>query len=226
MREKLREYRDVCLLLLAFCAMAAVVLLTWQSAVRGLPDTIGRTLTQQELAEVMARNSPMVSYVHLSPNATFPRQDSIRKITIHHMADDIPLERLGEVFAEQDRQASSNYAIDSQGRVALYVEEANRAWTSSSPDNDHQAVTIEVANDEIGGDWHVSDAAYDALIELCVDICRRNGIDRLDYTGDQWGNLTIHKMFNPDTECPGPYLENKMPEIAAEVNRRLADIDS
>lgn len=221
MREKLRQYRDVCLLLLAFCALALVVLLTWQSTVRGLPDTVGRTLTQQELAQVMDRNSPLTSYVYLSPNATFPREDAICKITIHHMADDIPLERLGEVFAQQDRQASSNYAIDGQGRVALYVEESNRAWTSSNPDNDHQAVTIEVANDETGGDWHVSDAAYEALIELCVDICRRNGMTELVYTGDEGGTLTIHKMFNPDTVCPGPYLERRMPDIAAEVTRRL-----
>lgn len=222
MKEKLCKYRDVCLLLAAFCVLAAVVLLNWRSVVRGLPDTVGRSLTQGELAQVLERNSPMTQYVYLSPNADFPRQDSIRKITIHHMADDIRLERLGEVFAEEDRQASANYAVDGRGRVALYVEEANRAWTSSSPDNDHQAVTIEVANDEIGGSWHVSDAAYDALIDLCVDICRRNGIRELVYTGDEGGNLTIHKLFNPDTECPGPYLESRMPDIAAEVTRRLA----
>ncbi|MCM1237239.1 MAG: N-acetylmuramoyl-L-alanine amidase [Ruminococcus flavefaciens] len=221
MKDQFREYRSVWLLLAGFCVLAAVVLLSWHSAVRGLPDTVGRTLTQQELAEVIGRNSPLTGYVYLSPNADFPRENAIQKITIHHMADDIALERLGEVFAEQDRQASSNYAIDGQGHVALYVEESNRAWTSSSPDNDHQAVTIEVANDQIGGDWHVSDAAYEALIQLCVDICRRNGIQELVYTGDETGNLTIHKMFNPDTECPGPYLESRMPDIAAEVNRRL-----
>lgn len=220
-REKFRKYWDVCLLLAAFCVFGAVVLLNWRSGVRQLPDTVGRTLTQQELAEVMDRNSPLTDYVYLSPNADFPREDQIRKITIHHMADDIALERLGEVFAEQDRQASSNYAVDGQGRVALYVEEGNRAWTSSSPDNDHQAVTIEVANDETGGDWHVSDTAYEALIDLCADICRRNGIEELVYTGDETGNLTIHRMFNPDTVCPGPYLESRMPEIAAEVSRRL-----
>lgn len=221
MKEKFRKYWDVCLLLAAFCVLGAVVLLNWRSGVRQLPDTVGRTLTQQELAEVMDRNSPLTDYVYLSPNADFPREDQIRKITIHHMADDIALERLGEVFAEQDRQASSNYAVDGQGRVALYVEEGNRAWTSSNPDNDHQAVTIEVANDEAGGNWHVSDTAYEALIDLCVDICRRNGIEELVYTGDETGNLTIHKMFNPDTVCPGPYLESRMPEIAAEVSRRL-----
>lgn len=223
MKKNLWEYRDICLLLAAFCAAVVVVLLNWGSVVRGLPDNVGRSLNQQELAEVMGRNSPLTCYVYLSPNADFPRQDSIKKITIHHMADDIALERLGEVFAEQDRQASSNYAIDGQGRVALYVEEGNRAWTSSSPDNDHQAVTIEVANDETGGDWHVSDTAYETLIELCVDICRRNGIQKLVYTGDERGNLTIHRMFNPNTLCPGPYLESKMPDIADQVNRRLAE---
>lgn len=223
MREKFRAYWDVCLLLAAFLAAAAVVLLTWRSTVRGLPDNVGRNLTVQERADVVSRNSPLTSYVYLSPNADFPREGEVRKITIHHMAGDISLERLGEVFAEQDRQASSNYAVDGYGRVALYVEESNRAWTSSSPDNDHQAVTIEVANDETGGNWHVSDTAYETLIRLCVDICRRNGIEELVYTGDQRGNLTIHRMFNPDTECPGPYLEGKMPDIAAEVNRRLAE---
>lgn len=223
MREKFREHRAVWLLLAAFCAAACVVLLNWRSTVRGLPDTVGRALTQQELAGVLGRNSPLASYALLSPNATFPREQPIRKITIHHMAGDIPLERLGEVFAEEDRQASANYAIDGTGRIALYVEEANRAWTSSSPENDHQAVTIEVANDQTGGEWHVSGAAYEALIELCADICRRNGIPELVYTGDETGSLTIHKMFNPDTECPGPYLEHRMPDIAVQVTHRLKE---
>ena len=75
----------------------------------------------------------------------------------------------------------ANYGIDSKGRVGLYVEEKNRAWTSSSPDNDNMAVTIEVANDEIGGDWHVSDKALEKLIDLCVDICKRNGIEKLNF---------------------------------------------
>lgn len=39
------------------------------------------------------------------------------------MADHITLERLGEVFAEKDRRASANYAVDINGGVALYVEE-------------------------------------------------------------------------------------------------------
>lgn len=221
METNRQEFRRVWLLLAAFAALAAIVLLAWRFAGTKIPENVGRFLTAEEQAEIIARNSPLTEYVYLSGNADFPREDTVKKITIHHMADDIPLERLGEVFAEPDRRASSNYAIDTRGRVALYVEEANRAWTSGSPENDHQAVTIEVANDETGGDWHVSDASYKALLTLCTDICLRNGIETLMYTGDPEGNLTIHKMFSDKTECPGPYLERKMPEIAEEVNRRL-----
>lgn len=221
METNRQEFRRVWLLLAVFAALAAVVLAAWSFSKAGLPENVGRALTRAEQAEIIARNSPLTEYIYLSGNADFPREDTIKKITIHHMADNIPLERLGEVFAEPDRRASSNYAIDTEGRVALYVEEVNRAWTSSSPENDHQAVTIEVANDETGGDWHVSDASYKTLLALCTDICLRNGIEALVYTGDPEGNLTIHKMFSDRTECPGPYLEGKMPDIAEEVNRRL-----
>lgn len=211
-----------------WCMFAVLAVLTGATAAAmlaasaRLPDNVGRPLSDAERAQVIGRNSPLIDYVYLSPIADFPREDTVKKITIHHMADTIGLERLGEIFSEGDRRSSANYAIDIEGRVALYVEEGNRAWTSSSPENDHQAVTIEVANDENGGDWHVSDASLSALVELCADICRRNGIEQLSFTGDASGNLTLHKMF-AETECPGPYLESKMPEIAAAVNERLAE---
>lgn len=165
-------------------------------------------------------NSSLINYVNLSPSCNAPRNNAIRKITVHHMAANLSVEQCGNIFANRNRQASSNYGIGSDGRVGLYVDEANRSWCSSSPDNDHQAITIEVANDVIGGNWHVSDVALAKLIDLCVDICERNGINRLIFTGNASGNLTLHKYFAP-TLCPGPYLESKMPYIAQEVNRRL-----
>ena len=102
----------------------------------------------------------------------------------------------------------------------MNVEDEDRAWCSSNGDNDNRAVTIEVANDQIGGNWHVSDTALEKLIELCADICKRNGIPKLNYTGDTKGNLTMHKWFTA-TACPGPYLESKFPYIAEQVNQRL-----
>lgn len=216
-----KKFRRIWCLLLGFYLLAAMILALCLLSSLRRPDNVGRRLTVREEREVIARNSPLTDYVFLSPNADFPRGDDIKKLTIHHMAGDFGLEMLGENFSQRDRRASSNYAIDSSGQIALYVEEGNRAWTSGSRENDDQAVTIEVANDETGGNWHVSDEAYKSLIELCTDICRRNEIRRLDFTGDPEGTLTIHKMFSDKTECPGPYLESRMKEIADAVNERL-----
>lgn len=166
-------------------------------------------------------NSSLVNYTKISPNSTNPRRNTIKKITIHHMAGNLSVENCGNIFASESRQASSNYGIGSDGRVGMYVEEKNSAWTSSNADNDNQAITIEVANDVIGGNWHVSDKALAKLIDLCVDICKRNKIKKLNFTGNAKGNLTMHKYFAA-TACPGEYLESKFPYIAEEVNKRLA----
>ncbi len=196
-------------------------ILTMPAEMEAVPE---QDETEQEEV-LVGGNSPLVDYVCISPNSTNPRNDKIRKITIHHVAGDPTLVELGKSFANPAREASSNYAIDSDGNVAMYVEEKNRAWTSGSRDNDNQAVTIEVANDEIGGQWHVSDKALAKLILLCEDICRRNGIERPNFTGNANGNLTMHKWFQA-TECPGPYLESKFPYIAAEVNKLLGREDA
>lgn len=165
-------------------------------------------------------NSDLVQYIKKSPNKTSMSNKVIKKITIHHMAGNLSVEQCGNVFANSSRKASSNYGIGSDGRVGLYVDEKDRAWTSSNAQNDCQAVTIEVANDTLDPNWTVSDVAYNKLIDLCVDICKRNNIKKLNWTGDASGNLTCHYMF-AKTLCPGPYLKGRMNEIAETVNKRL-----
>lgn len=171
-------------------------------------------------------NSPLTVFTKLSPNHNNGRVHSkynpkgvIDKITIHHMAGNLSIETCANVF-NGTRQASSNYGIGSDGRIGLYVEEKDRAWTSGSPANDYHAVTIEVANDQIGGNWHVSDKALQSVINLCYDVCKRNGIKKLNFTGDASGNLTMHCYFQA-TACPGPYLKSKFQYIADQVNAKL-----
>ena len=165
-------------------------------------------------------NSPLVTYVKLSPNCTKPRQKKIRKIVIHHMAGNLSVETCGDVFAPSSRQASSNYGVDSNGKVGMYVEEKNRSWCTSNRDIDHEAITIEVANSKVGGNWPVSSKAMKKLIELCADICKRNDIEEIVYTGDKSGNLHMHCWY-ANTNCPGPYLKSKFPYIAKQVNKKL-----
>jgi len=166
-------------------------------------------------------NSALVSFTLLSPNCS-ARWAKIDTITIHHMAGDLTVEACGAGFSKPARKASANYGIGTDGRVGLYVPESEQAWTTGSRANDQRAVTIEVANCGGAPDWPVSEKAYESLIQLCADICRRNGIRRLNYTGDKTGNLTMHRWFQP-TLCPGPYLAARFPELAAEVNERLEE---
>ena len=165
-------------------------------------------------------NSPLVVYTKLSPNCNKPRNKKIDAIVVHHMAGNASVETCGNIFANPSRQASSNYGIGSDGRIAMYVEEANRSWCSSSGAIDHRAITIEVANDGGNPNWHVSDKAFESLVNLCADICKRNGIEKLVYTGDKSGNLHMHKWYAA-TACPGPYLGSKFPELAEKVNSIL-----
>ena len=165
-------------------------------------------------------NSSLISYSQISPNRNSPRTEPISKITIHHMAGNLTLQSFGAMVVKTSRQMSANYAIDSQGNIGLFCPESDRSWCSSSPWNDHRAVTIEVANDGGEPDWHVSDAAIASLINLCVDICKRNGMTKLEYTGTKDGSLTTHRMFAA-TLCPGPYLLSKIPDIAQQVTAQL-----
>lgn len=148
-------------------------------------------------------NSPLAVYTRISPNRNSPRNMPITKITVHHIAGVCSLEQFGNIVANPARQMSANYAIGNDGRIGLFCPESDRSWCSSSPSNDHQAITIEVSNCEYGdvdtdGDgyaWSIGPAAYNSLIELCVDICKRNGIKKLEFTGDKNGSLTYHYMF-------------------------------
>lgn len=92
-------------------------------------------------------NSKLISCTLISPNKNSPRNHKIDTITIHCVVGQCSAERIGEIFKPTSRQASSNYGIGYDGRIGLYVDEADRSWCSSSAANDNRAITIEVASD-------------------------------------------------------------------------------
>ena len=168
-----------------------------------------------------------------SPNKTSPRNHIIDTITIHCMAGDLSVESCGKLFAKSSRKASSNYGIGSDGRIACYVGEEDRSWCSSNRANDNRAITIEVANDG-GADtgWHVSDKAYNSLISLLTDICRRNNIAKLVWSNNKDDrvnhkngcNMTVHRDF-ANKSCPGDYLYSLHSKIANDVNNSLGVVE-
>lgn len=185
----------------------------------------------QEGGSVVMSNSSLVSYTKISPNKSSPRNHSIDRISIHCVVGQCSVETLGNIFAPTSRQASSNYGIGLDGKIGMYVEEKDRSWCTSSSSNDNRAVTIEVASDTYDP-YKVTDAAYASLLDLVTDICKRNGKTKIIWFGDKEKTLsytpkpnemvmTVHRWF-ANKSCPGDYLYNKHPEIAAEVNRRLS----
>ena len=164
--------------------------------------------------------SPLTSVAIMSPNHSGSRLNPISKITIHHMAGNLSIETCGNVFLNPNKQASSNYGIGSDGRIACYVEEEDHPWTSANWENDDRAITIEVANSESGGDWPISQAAYASLIRLCADICNRYGIYPY-YDGTPSATLTEHCMFVA-TNCPGPTIHAMQVNHVIEIDIRAA----
>ena len=168
-------------------------------------------------------NSSLVNVTRISPNRNSPRNNTIKKIVIHHMAGVCSIEQFGNIVANPAREMSANYGIGNDGRIILTCPESDRSWCSSSGLIDNQAITIEVSNSAYGdaSGWPVSEAAYNSLIKLCVDICKRNGIKKLEYiNGSTAGTLVRHCDIVP-TACPGPWIKAHTQDICNKVNAQL-----
>lgn len=155
-------------------------------------------------------------------NYTAKRKNTINKATPHHVAGILTAAQIAKIFQNPNRKASANYAIGIDGLIVGIVPEESRAWTSSSPDNDHQAITIEVSNDQVGGEWHISDLCIERLIDLMVEIRQRTKREIYFYDGTPNGTITRHNMFAATT-CPGSYLQSKLPYITEQINKRLKE---
>ncbi len=177
-------------------------------------------------------NSPLVSYTKLNKNNSGKRQHAIDRITPHCVVGQMSIEDLlGWLSSTTGKGAcSANYGIGNDGRVGLNVPEDCRAWTSSSSANDNRAVTIECASDKTHP-YAFRDVVYKKLIELCVDICKRNGKDKLLWLGSKEKTegynpgsremvLSAHRWYAAK-ECPGDWLYGKYGELAKKVTEAL-----
>lgn len=170
-------------------------------------------------AKASGADSSLVSVTDWTTKNYGKRTGKIIGITVHHMAGDMTIESCMKYHRTAKVSASANYYIGSDGRIGQAVPESKGAWTSSNKANDMSHITIEVANCSLAPNWTVSQAAYASLVALCADICKRNGIVKLEYTGKAGASLTVHRMFAA-TACPGPYLLNliKSGKFAGDVN--------
>lgn len=177
-------------------------------------------------------NSSLVSYTKISPNKNSPRNHAIDRITPHCVVGQLSAESICGCFTKYDPQdgASCNYGIGTDGRVSLCVEEKDRSWCSSSGANDHRAVTIECASD-MTEPYAMNDRVYSSLVNLCTDICKRNGKNKLLWFGEKNKTLayepksnemviTVHRWF-ANKSCPGNWLYARLGNLAAKVTENL-----
>lgn len=180
-------------------------------------------------------NSNLISYTNLSPNNKGRRTVPIDRITPHCVVGQCTIEALGALFAQSSRKASSNYGIDKDGRIGMFVPEDSRAMTSSSSANDNRAVTIECASDTYAP-YAFRGVVYESLVNLCIDICKRNGKTKLLWLGDKDTALaytpaademvlTAHRWFGA-TGCPGDWMYSRMGELAERVTAALTPKES
>lgn len=171
-------------------------------------------------------NSKLVTYTNLSPNNSGLRTHAIDTITPHVVVGHTSLKNLGQFFANRSTKASSNYGIDDDGNVGMFVEEKNRSWCTSSSINDNRAITIEIASDTTHP-YAITDEAMEGLIALSADICKRNNIPKLLWKADKSllgkvdrQNISVHRWYAAKA-CPGDYLYVRLGEVADEVNKIL-----
>ena len=146
------------------------------------------------------------------------------------MVGQLTAESICGCFTSPSIEASCNYGIGKDGKIALCVEEKNRSWCSSSGANDQRAVTIECASD-LNAPYAMTAAVYNSLVKLCTDICKRSGKNKLLWLGDKNKTLnyspksdemvlTVHRWF-ANKSCPGDWLYGRLGDLAAKVTAQL-----
>lgn len=142
------------------------------------------------------------------------------KIIPHHHAGNLTVKQFMAIM-QSTRQMSPTVSVHTDGTVYAWVPEEMRPWTSGSYAADQTALTLEIANDEIGGNWHISDKAYNLSVQICAEWCKRYGIKPV-YKPNRKGTIQMHKEW-ANTACPGPYLSNKITsgQFAADINKIL-----
>ena len=196
-----------------------------------ITEQIEKKTDVKEEPQVMT-NSPLAVVKMPSPNHSGPRGHAIDRITPHCVVGQCMAESLGAWFAKKSTQASSNYGIDKDGRIGLYVDEANRSWCSSNTANDDRAITIECASDTFDP-YRMNEVVFESLIRLCVDICKRYNKTKLLWFAnkdmalgyipkDNEMVLTVHRWF-ANKSCPGDWLYNRLGELATKVTDALEE---
>jgi hypothetical protein len=148
---------------------------------------------------------------------------AINGVVIHHVAG---TNGLNYVANKNSRNSHPTYHISNSGAVTGIVNPERRPY-STGGQPDPSAVTFEIDNSSVGGDWPVSSAAIEALIDVIVfhaSISPRanRGFAKNSKTQIQREFfIAWHQQYSA-TACPGPFILSQLDYIVSECNKRAA----
>ena len=137
-----------------------------------------------------------------------------RLFTVHQQWGEMTNQNLVNYFNSlpPESGASCNYCCDKYGNLGLVVDESNRSWCSSSRVNDIQACTVECASEK-KYPYKMTDACLEAVKNLCIDWCKRNGIRKMHWIPD----LVPYKYPNPSNVKVGDGGVDSVKKVANEA---------
>lgn len=147
----------------------------------------------------------------------------INGVVIHHVAGTNGLRYVANV---NDRNSHPTYHIANSGAVTGIVNPSRRPFsTGGTPDPN--AITFEIDNSSVGGNWPVSAAALESLIDVIVFHASQSPRAGKGFAKNQ-PTVTQSEFFiawhsqYKATACPGPFITSQLDYIVAECNKRAS----
>lgn len=161
----------------------------------------------------MAHSPLATQYIGENKNYSSPSYRTGKNlIVVHHMAGVLTPIQCNNAL--KGRGGSIHYAIGNDGSIGWGIDEDEVAWHAGNWPINQRSIGIETSNSAVGGDWPVSQAAFDSLCKLVADIAKRNNMGTL-VSGQ---NIGYHAMYAA-TACPGPTLKARFQELIDTANK-------
>ena len=146
---------------------------------------------------------------------------SIEGAIIHH---DAGLDAEDYVANENSRHSHPTYHVNREGEAAGIVNPARRP-SSTAHGVDQIAITFELANWAVGGEWPIGDKTLETLIQTLLyheSQSTRKGFVRNQRGVEQGGFFIGYHAQYVSTACPGKFMIDRIDWLVGELNRRKA----
>jgi hypothetical protein len=149
----------------------------------------------------------------------------INGVVIHHVAG---TNGLRYVANANSRNSHPTYHISNSGAVTGIVNPSRRPH-STGGQPDPSAVTFEIDNSSVGGDWPVSAAAIESLIDVIVYHASQSpragkGVAKNQKAVTQSEFFVAWHSQYKATACPGPFMMSQLDYIVSECNKRATGV--